>query len=93
MAKSRCTCGEIVLWKADEPESDEWLLAAKPDLPDDLNDLWVEQDNALASAAFCHNCGRLWVAWDDDQAPAEYVPVDPTMRPVRQKQQPDCHGG
>jgi hypothetical protein len=39
VARSRCTCGEQVLWKADEQQSDEWLLVAKPDLPDDLNDL------------------------------------------------------
>jgi hypothetical protein len=82
MARSRCTCGEIVLWKADEPQSDEWLLAAKPDLPDDLNDLWLN-DSTGASAAFCRNCGRLWVAWGDQQRPAEYVPADPTVRPLR----------
>jgi hypothetical protein len=39
MAKQRCTCGETIFWKADEPHSDEWLVVAKPELPDDLNDL------------------------------------------------------
>lgn len=39
MAKQRCACGETILCKADEPHSDEWLMAAKSELPDDLNDL------------------------------------------------------
>jgi len=75
-----------VRWKADEPESDEWALAAKPDLPDDLNDLWLRRHEAWASAAFCRNCGRLWVAWDDRDELTEYVPVDPAARPVRRAQ-------
>jgi hypothetical protein len=87
MAKSRCTCGEIVLWKADEPESDEWLLAAIPDLPDDLNDLYVKRRNVWTQAAFCRNCGRLWVAWADGDTPAEYVPADPAGRPRRRAQE------
>ncbi|MDH5371470.1 MAG: hypothetical protein OEX97_00840 [Acidimicrobiia bacterium] len=36
MARSRCTCGSQILWKADEPESDEYLLIPKSKLPDDL---------------------------------------------------------
>jgi len=83
VAKTRCSCGATILWKADEPQSDEWLLVAKPDMPDDLNDPKSMLD-ATTDAAFCSNCGRLWVAW---QGPltrlAEYVPVDPNMRPAR----------
>lgn len=80
MARSLCTCGNQVLWKADEPESDEWLLAALPDVPEDVNDRhWLD---ATAHAAFCSNCGRLWVAWSGEDL-SEYVPADPTVRPAR----------
>jgi len=83
IAKSRCTCGAAVRWKADEEQSDEWLLVAKPDLPDDLNDLWEKQHDLQTAAAFCSNCGRLWISWGDDETLAEYVPSDPDIRPVR----------
>ena len=83
MARCLCTCGENVFWKADEPQSDEWLLVAKPDLPDDLNDLKLKRHEAWRDAAFCRNCGRLWIAWKDLQDLAEYVPVDAAVRPVR----------
>jgi hypothetical protein len=82
VAKSRCTCGATVLWKADEPQSDEWLMVAKPDMPADLNDIKLML-RATTDAAFCANCGRLWVAWQGADRPAEYVPVDPSVRPVR----------
>jgi hypothetical protein len=88
MAKTRCTCGQIVMWKADEPVSDEWFVVAKPDLPDDLNDLWLERLDVWTSAAFCSNCGRLWIAWAEFDELAEYVPVDPTVRPVRRARRP-----
>jgi hypothetical protein len=69
-------------WKADEPESDEWLLAAKPDLPDDLG--WLSIVPASTTAAFCPTCGHLWVAWNNDNCDlVEYVPTDPAVRPVR----------
>lgn len=68
-----------MLWKADEPESDEWVLVAKADLPGDLADLWPR----ATECAFCRECGRLWIAWDPVGALAEYVPADPGVRPVR----------
>jgi hypothetical protein len=82
VSKSRCTCGATVLWKADEPQSDEWLMLAKPDAPDDLNDLG-SMLRVTTDAAFCRNCGRLWVAWDGSDSPAEYLPSDPSVRPIR----------
>jgi hypothetical protein len=86
MARSRCTCGEVVLWKADEPQSDEWLMVAKPDLPDDLNELYEARHHVQTGAAFCSHCGRLWIAWGDGETLAEYVPADPAVRPVRDSQ-------
>ena len=81
MATSRCTCGEVIRWKADESQSDEWFLAAWPDLPDEPSTTWP---HAMAGAAFCSACGRLWVAWPGhDGRLSEYVPTDPTVRPVR----------
>jgi hypothetical protein len=77
----------VVLWKADEPQSDEWLMVAKPDLPDDLNDLYEARHHVQTGAAFCSHCGRLWIAWGGGESLAEYVPADPTVRPVRDSQQ------
>jgi hypothetical protein len=79
VARSRCSCGEILRWKADEPESDEWILVAKPDVPD-------EHDHATlaavaTSAAICSGCGRLWIAWGYSDALVEYVPVQGEGRP------------
>ena len=87
VGKSRCACGAIVLWKADEPESDEWLLARKAELPDDLAELNDPKQNyrLTTDAAFCSNCGRLWIWWRDARCPAEYVPADPAVRPVRRR--------
>jgi hypothetical protein len=81
MARSRCTCGHEVLWKADEPQSDEWLLVAAPDVPDDLDHLSLGA--VTTQAAFCPVCGRLWIAWGDDPSITEYVPADPAVRAVR----------
>jgi hypothetical protein len=39
VAKSRCTCGRVLLWKGDEARSDEWLLVASGDVPDKTVDL------------------------------------------------------
>jgi hypothetical protein len=81
MAKSKCTCGATILWKADEPQSDEWFLVARADVPDEIANLYP----ASTPSAFCSNCGRLWVAWTDDEQPSEYVPADPNVRPIRPK--------
>jgi len=83
MARSRCTCGNTVLWKADEQQSDAWLLVPLSDLPDDPLDVI----GVGTQAAFCSACGRLWVAWWDDEKLAEYVPADPDVRPVRKTRQ------
>jgi hypothetical protein len=79
VARSLCTCGRQLLWKADEPDSDEWLLASLRDLPDDISQIWLH----ATMAVFCPDCGRLWVAWVPDGELSEYVPVDPAVRPVR----------
>jgi hypothetical protein len=81
VARSKCRCGTQVLWKADEPASDEWVLAAKADLPDHLADLPAR----ATDCAFCPECGRLWVAWDPVGTPAEYVPANPGTRPLRRR--------
>lgn len=81
MARSMCTCGNVILWKANEPESDEWCLIAKPDMPDD----WDGVFRASTGCAFCPKCGRLWVGWGQGEALSEYVPVDPEVRAVRPK--------
>jgi hypothetical protein len=78
VAKSRCSCGATVRWKVDEPESDEWLLVAQRDVPEDVDPpalLGVARQCALCSA-----CGRLWVTWHDDSRLTEYVPADPSVR-------------
>ena len=74
-----CTCGHVILWKADEPQSDEWFLIARPDLTDDLDGVF----RASTGCAFCPKCGRLWVGWGQGEALSEYVPVDPNVRAVR----------
>ena len=78
MAKSACTCGNQILWKADEPQSDGWFLVATPDLPDDR-----KVPPLATRGAFCSACGRLWVAWGEDNSLTEYVPTDPDARPTR----------
>ena len=79
MARSMCSCGTVILWKADESQSDEWLLIAKPDMPDD----WDGVFPASTGCAFCSNCGHLWVHWGTNESLSEYTPVDPGVRPVR----------
>jgi len=80
MARSLCSCGEEILWKADEPQSDEWRLLAAPDIG---GDPWAAL-GAAASGAFCSNCGHLWVAWGHTSTVlSEYAPVDPSVRPRR----------
>lgn len=65
-----------MLWKADEPQSDEWLLIAKRDLPDDL---WETRLDLWTTAVLCPNCGRFWIAQADGAAPVEYVPARPAL--------------
>jgi hypothetical protein len=77
MARSLCSCGTQILWKADEPESDEWYLIAAAGLPDDMGQLL----SAAQQAAFCSHCGHFWVAWDGGAEISEYAPVDHTIRP------------
>ena len=79
MARSKCRCGNVNLWKADEPQSDEWLLVPFPDIPDEA----VGVIGVGAQAAICSACGRLWVDWRGDDSLAEYVPADPDAPPVR----------
>ena len=76
MAKQRCRCGETSFWKADEPHSDEWLMVAKSEVPEDLNDFYRGPISHTTSAALCSNCGRLWVAWRNENPVIEYLPVD-----------------
>lgn len=78
MARSRCVCGTVLLWKADEPASDEWLLVAKATMPDALNFLTL----GGWSGVFCPTCGRLWADWGDQQL-VEYVPSNPEARARR----------
>lgn len=74
MARSLCRCGEQILWKADEPQSDEILFVAKHDLTDDWSDLF----RAARPAALCSACGRIWVAPDPKSADlVEYLPQEP----------------
>lgn len=80
MARAKCRCGAEVLWKADEPQSDKWLLIAKADMAEDPAAFFA----SASAGAFCRSSGRLWVAWDDGVPLAEYVPADPEIRPVRQ---------
>lgn len=72
MARSRCRCGVQLLWKADETESDEWLLIRPSDLPEDVSEI----SGVAEHAAICSNCGRIWVAWQGSDPPAEYALVD-----------------
>lgn len=81
VARSLCTCGAQILWKADEARSDEWVLVAKPDVPDELDR--VSLAGASTTGVFCPSCGRLWIDWGRGSAITEYVPVDPDARPVR----------
>jgi hypothetical protein len=69
--------------KADEPQSDEWLLVAQPALALDKEHepQWLLEHST--AGAFCSNCGRLWAAWGPGVELSEYVPADPTVRPVR----------
>lgn len=82
MARSPCTCGAPILWKADEPQSHEWLFAPLPDIPDDADVAWLYRWRT--GAAFCPECGRLWVQWDPESDElTEYAPVNPAARPRR----------
>ncbi len=54
MARSRCTCGEEIRWKADELSSDEWLLVPK-------RDAFVDFNGYAFDCAFCPSCHRLWI--------------------------------
>lgn len=74
-----CTCGSQVFWKADEPQSDEWLLIARKNLPDDP----VELLGVATQVAFCWSCGRLWIANRNSNELIEYVPTDPSTRAPR----------
>jgi hypothetical protein len=58
------------------PHSDEWLMVAKREVPGDLNDLYRGPTSRTTSAALCSNCGRLWVAWRNEDPVIEYVPID-----------------
>ncbi len=75
MARSRCSCGAQILWKADEPSSDELLLIQKSALPDEVDHAALL--GLSAEAARCSQCGHLWVSWDR-RVPKliEYAPVE-----------------
>jgi hypothetical protein len=90
VARSRCSCGAQVLWKADEPESDEWILVSKLDLPDQLDH--VALAGVSTQCAFCRNCGHLWVAWGDGRTLSEYAAVDPNVRSARRSHIPSSDG-
>lgn len=80
MARSQCTCGSQILWKADEPQSDEYFLIAKNKLPDPL--LIQSLHDAAHHAAVCSVCGRIWVEHTGDVTELlEYVPQDHTRSP------------
>src|SRR3954447_22819861 len=82
MARSTCSCGAQILWKADEASSDQWLLVSQADIPDDVE--VASLLSASTAAAFCSACGHLWVAWDHlDGGLAEYAPVDASVRTTR----------
>lgn len=53
VARSQCTCGAQIRWKANEPESDEWALVAERDLPDELDHLSFGA--VSTQGAFCPN--------------------------------------
>ena len=63
MARSTCVCGETILWKADEPQSDEHLLVALKELPEELSHEAL--DRASTYGARCSRCGRLFFPIDD----------------------------
>jgi hypothetical protein len=42
------------------------LMVAKRELPEDLNDLYEAPVARTTSAALCSSCGRLWVAWRNE---------------------------
>ena len=65
MAKSRCSCGRVIYWKADEAESDEWFIVAVPGLPDRMTDLGHRRRSAPSPV--------LWPHWVDG-------PGQPTVR-------------
>jgi len=73
MASARCTCGNRIRWQADEPQSDQLVVAAWASLPDDLG--WGELLAASAPAARCSACDRLWIDWDGSGHLTEYVPT------------------
>ena len=64
VAKSLCTCGRVLLWKFDEPDSDEWRMIAMPDYPE--VDSFGAVLAASSAAVLCPDCGRLWVQWHPD---------------------------
>lgn len=76
MARSRCTCGSQILWKADEPQSDEYLLIRQSEVPDDLS--FQSLFEVALPAALCPVCGRLWVQQEDGAELTEYVPQERT---------------
>jgi hypothetical protein len=49
-------------------------MVAKQEMPDDLNDLMRGPISRTSSAALCPSCGRLWVAWGNEDPLVEYVP-------------------
>lgn len=70
MAKSRCSCGRVLLWKSDEPASDEWWLVRMADIPDERADDFYMHG---LSAAVCPTCEHVWVQHPDGLI--EYVPI------------------
>lgn len=71
MARSVCTCGEQLLWKADEPQSDEYLIVRKTALPEEED--WLALRNVSSSAVVCGACRRLWIEADNGSL-IEYTP-------------------
>ena len=75
MARSKCSCGTQILWKADEADSKEWLLIARNRSPNPLisKPFWVE-GRVLPYVPTAANCGSHGMR----PTPAkEYVPAEP----------------
>lgn len=86
MARSTCECGESILWKADEPLSDEFLLVALKDLPEELDHEALSQ--VATHGARCPCCSRLIIPIDDQEL-GSWAPEKAWLREGRMPRQSD----
>jgi hypothetical protein len=82
MPKLLCKCGEVLRY-GEIPCPLEWRIISDSKFEEFRGTVNAEEIYmATRTALRCPRCGRLWVFWNEGDAPVEYVPVASTTDPA-----------